>query len=77
MANQSQQQPQSQAGQQPQQQQQAHQQAAQALQQYGAAHGLPSFNWQTLLPILIQLIQALSQGGGVQPQAQAGQPKTP
>lgn len=62
---------QQQPGQQPaQQQQQAHQQAERALQQYAQAHGLPAFNWGALLPILIQLIQALSQGGGgVQPQA--------
>lgn len=57
-------------------QQQAQHHAVQALQQHAAAHGL-NINWGAVLPILIQLVQVLSQGGGAQPQAQAGQPKTP
>ena len=61
-------------------QQHTQSQAEHALQQYGAAHGLQGFNWGALLPILIQLIQALSKGGGAQPQGQApqaGQQKQP
>lgn len=70
--------------QQQQTQQHTQSQAEHALQQHAAAHGLPNINWGALLPILIQLVQALSQGGGAQPQAQAqapqqqaSQPKTP
>jgi hypothetical protein len=53
----------------PQAQQAAQAQAAHALDQYAQAHGLAGLNWGALLPILIQLIQALAQGGGPQPSA--------
>jgi hypothetical protein len=55
----------------PQAQQAAQSQAEHALRQYAQAHGvsLAGVNWGALLPILIQLIQALAQGGGPQPSA--------
>jgi hypothetical protein len=55
----------------PQAQQAAQAQAEHALRQYAQAHGvsLAGFNLSALLPILIQLLQALTQGGGPQPSA--------
>ncbi len=34
-------------------------QAEHALEQHAKALGLPAFNWAVLLPIIIQLVQAL------------------
>jgi hypothetical protein len=65
-------------GQQSQAQQHSQQQIAQAYQQHAQALGLPAgIDWHRLVPLIVQLIQAVMSGGGVMPQAQAGQQPSP
>jgi hypothetical protein len=56
-------------------QQHSRQQAEQALGQHAQAHGfhLPP----GVIAAILQLIEALASGGGVMPQAQAGQQPSP
>jgi hypothetical protein len=58
-------------------QQHSQQQIVQAYQQHAQALGLPAgIDWHRLVPLILQLVQAIV-GGGVMPQAQAGQQPSP
>jgi hypothetical protein len=59
-------------------QQHSQQQIVQAYQQHAQALGLPAgIDWHRLVPLIVQLVQVIVGGGGVMPQAQAGQQPSP